>query len=344
MNAQKNEAGAVTPTSHEIHNFGTRVAREFIANGTPVFVAPRPDSEGENRAISAAPRFMSLARRSLDAKPAPPEFEFPRGWQTLEPDPSALNGWKPDSAVCAVTGVQFDVIDVDPRNGGDVSLAALRDARVLPPIYGEVQTPSGGVHLYIARTGFRKGSPAAGIDLQAGDANGKGRGFVFIPHTMRASKVDGKQRLYKVTQPIDWEAMRHGANHPDAEIWLRFLHARLGANWIERQAAPVYTGGEHTEREKRYLATTLENICLGVQGTSAGSRNNTLNRAAYRVGQLVAGCGLDANEAYAALVRAGVATGLPEREAAFTVERSIQQGMAQPLAPGPFAENNEDDN
>lgn len=344
MNAQKNEAGAATPTSHKMSSW-TRVAREFVANGTPVFVAARPTQGGENRTIPGATRFMKLAQRSIGARPSVvPEFEFPRGWQTFEPDPSALDNWQPGWAVCAVTGVQFDVIDVDPRNGGDVSLAALREANVLPPVYGEVQTPSGGVHLYIARTGFRKGSPAEGIDLQAGDSNGKGRGFVFIPPTIRTSKADGKDRVYKLAQPIDWEGLRTGVGHPDTEIWLKFLHARLGANWIEKTAAPAFTPRDHSEREKRYLESALDAICNDVLQAKSGSRNNTLNRAAYRAGQLVAGCGLNVGEAWAALCRAGMATGLPEREVAFTVERSLQQGVAQPIAPGPFAQNIEDDN
>src|SRR5215469_12021401 len=43
------------------------------------------------------------------------------GWQNTEPgEPSyeAIRLWEPDMALCAVTGPVFDVIDIDPRNGG----------------------------------------------------------------------------------------------------------------------------------------------------------------------------------------------------------------------------------
>lgn len=289
------------------------LARGFIENGVPVFVAQRNPS-------------------------GKPEFHFPKGWQTLKPDMATLDNWKPDAAVCAVTGVQFDVIDVDPRNGGDESLAAMRGAKLLPPIYGEIVTPSGGVHLYVARTGYRKGSPLKGIDLQAGDRDGNGRGFVYIPPTMRFSKVTGKPALYSDAVPPDVQACIAGAEHPDREMFLRMLEVKMPQRETAPPAEP-FQPRPLTSREQRYLQATMQGISDRVASAKPGYRNEELNRCAYKVGQLIAGCGMPEQWARAALLAAAKSVGLTEREAGYTIRRSIEQGKQRPIAPGPFAPN-----
>lgn len=131
-------------------------ARGLIDAGMPVFVAP---ANGEG-------------------------FSFPGSWQTSQCTPRVLDAWKPGDALCAVTGVSLDVLDVDPRHGGDLTLARWRRDGLLPKVYAEVGTPGGGVHLYVARLRIPKTSEG-GIDVQAGDDTGRGRGFVFIPPTVR---------------------------------------------------------------------------------------------------------------------------------------------------------------
>lgn len=327
MTAQTNEAGAATPTSpalpvaptakNYVNSVYLDVPRDFITHGTPVFVAAPHPADSKNAGKS--------------------EFRLPSAWPTIQPDQRRLAPWRPGWAVSAVTGVQFDVIDVDPRNGGDISLEMLRVAGLLPPIYGEIRTPSGGTHLYIARTGFRKGSPAQGIDLQAGDKDGRGRGFVYITPTIRTSKLDGQQRVYEVVRAIDWDALREGVNHPDAEPWLQFLVSRLGHPAVSQQVAPAFTPRPYSNREKRYIETTMQRIVNEMAATPEGSRNDTLNRLAYQVGRLIAGCGVPEQWARDALCRAAVASGLSEYQAKYTIGRSIAQGKQRPIAPGPFA-------
>lgn len=115
----------------------------------------------------------------------------PAGWERTKPSHAAVDRWKSGMALCAVTGIVFDVIDIDPRNGGTLSLKRL--ARDLgddgPEIYWEVATASGGKHLYIAplNLGTRPGF-LPGIDLKGGLKDGTSRGFVFLPPTVRPSK------------------------------------------------------------------------------------------------------------------------------------------------------------
>lgn len=117
----------------------------------------------------------------------------PKQWEKIEPSSSQVGRWNNGMGLCATTGVVFDVIDIDPRNGGQLSLKRL--AKTLgddgPEIYWEVRTASGGKHLYISPLGI--GTVPGflpGIDLKGGKPDGTSRGFVFIPPTVRPSKAE----------------------------------------------------------------------------------------------------------------------------------------------------------
>ena len=83
----------------------------------------------------------------------------------------------------------FDVVDVDPRNGGldswPLLLARLADEP--PELFGIAATPSRGAHFWIASQGVAKTKLAKGIDLQAAG------GFVFIAPTVRPSRAVGRR-------------------------------------------------------------------------------------------------------------------------------------------------------
>ncbi len=51
------------------------------------------------------------------------------------------------------TGQWFDVIDIDPKNGGIQSFLTLLPKGVLPQVHGIACTASGGIHLYVKATG-----------------------------------------------------------------------------------------------------------------------------------------------------------------------------------------------
>lgn len=148
------------------------VARELVTAGIPVFSAP----------------------------PAPGTkigFRLPSRWQqTPAHDASHIDGWQPGWALCMVCGCGFDVIDVDSYAGGGTSLASLNGS--MPEIYGMATTPSGGGHLFVATMNVRSiNALYPGIDVKAGDADGKGRGFVFIAPTVKPSKTDGQPGCYR---------------------------------------------------------------------------------------------------------------------------------------------------
>lgn len=126
-----------------------------------------------------------------------------RNWEAKKADArahDAINEWSAGEALCATTGIIFDVIDHDLQN--DPSGLALKQmAEDLdedgPNVYLETETPSGGRHLWVAfqdigtHPGFR-----TGLDYKGGRKDGTSRGFVFLPPTVRPSKRDGHPRVY----------------------------------------------------------------------------------------------------------------------------------------------------
>jgi hypothetical protein len=125
-------------------------------------------------------------------------YSLPGGWENTAANPAYVNAWRPGRALCAVMGCGLDLVDVDPRNGGD--LAALDG--ILPEVIGEAESPSGGLHLFIASMGVRsRDDVLPGIDVKAGVEGAAGRGFAFIAPTVRVSKTTGERVAYRWVKP-----------------------------------------------------------------------------------------------------------------------------------------------
>src|SRR6185437_474807 len=190
-----------------------------------------------------------------------------RNWQRTKPNHEAVDRWKPGEALCAVTGTTFDVLDIDPRNGWLLSFKRL--ARELgddgPDVYWEVSTPSGGRHLYIAalsigkHTGFLKG-----LDLQGGHPDGTGRGFVFLPPTVRASKVTGEVRHYTCRD----DPIRPPATDNGCDLLRDYILESLG------ESADIATGITRTPAEQ------LRQLCIEAE---AGEQRPALLRFVHEL-------------------------------------------------------------
>ena len=61
-----------------------------------------------------------------------------------------------------------------------------------------------------------------------------------------------------------------------------------------------------------------------------GTRNNTLNRAAFSLGQLIGGREITFTDVFDGLSNAAAACGLPEKEAASVIERAVRDGADHP--------------
>ncbi len=134
-------------------------------------------------------------------------YWFPRHWESTVPTPKWLDptvpgferkAWRPGWALVAVMGHGLDLLDVDPRHGGDASRAELVAAGHWPKVYCIAATPSGGTHEFIASLGVRsRDNLLPGLDVKAGMPDGTGRGVAFLAPTVRVSKVTGELARYR---------------------------------------------------------------------------------------------------------------------------------------------------
>lgn len=100
-------------------------------------------------------------------------------------------------ALCAVMGHVVDAIDVDPRNEGHIDVLKEALEGDMPRVYGVQKTPSGGEHYLIATLNVRKvGNVVPGVDIQAGNEDGVGRGILFLAPTVRLNKTTGEEATY----------------------------------------------------------------------------------------------------------------------------------------------------
>lgn len=190
---------------------------------------------------------------------------------------------------------------------------------LVPPVYGVIRTPSGGMHLYVAKTDFRKCTPLPGIDYQAGDATGEGRGFVFIPPTRRVSKADGVLRGYEVAVPIDWDALGKAEPHQPWMDFLESLRKPVPADLpLPASPPPATDRGEAPEglqdvwddstlapeeRRRRYFDNTVAARIRDLRDDARRiGRNKAVFEAACRLGNLEAGFGYSIDQAKIALV------------------------------------------
>lgn len=262
-----------------------RIAHSLADMGAPVFAAYRDSSK-------------------------PGAFLYPNGWQHTRPGQTShnwINRWRPGMALCMVTGVLFDVLDFDPQNGGD---AAVLPSEVLSVrTYGAQRTPSTGAHWLIARTHLAKGVPAKGIDLQAGDDAGEGRGFVFIAPTVRPAKFGpnkGEDVEYRWEVEPFASVTLHGARgmDPGLDALIDLCQAKRATRTLRvvgREVAhpnidvplPDLDPDDAFEPAADWTEDEAEKIIRGqldaVRHALPGAINSTLGGAARVLGRFVAG-------------------------------------------------------
>ncbi len=169
------------------------IARDLAACGVPIFVAKPAlkggewDPEGGSGGCG---------------------YRLPRGWQNTRPSVATVDAWRPGEALCAVMGHALDLLDVDPRNGGDQARPGLLAAGIWPSVYAVADTPSDGTHEFIAPLGLNSlDGFLSGLDYKGGAADGRGRGFAFIAPTRKRSKITGDIVSYRWRVPPDLAAL-----------------------------------------------------------------------------------------------------------------------------------------
>ena len=99
-----------------------------------------------------------------------------------------------------------------------------------------------------------------------------------------------------------------------------------------RSAAPSAAPTGNQDRFQAYTNKTINEVLDDLRATTKGGRNNALNKAAFRLGQLVGAewSPLDHATAEAELWAAARATGLPDREISQVIKHAIDDGAREP--------------
>jgi Bifunctional DNA primase/polymerase, N-terminal len=297
------------------------MARRLIATAT--------DAAGADAALLRSA--LSLAGRGWHVFPCVPGAKRPalRGnWHDhATTDPARLRSWWGRAAynigiACGPSGLV--VIDLDVPNGtgqlapaerggavtGAGALAALCDQHGRPyplPTYA-AGTPSGGCHLYYAASGapVRNSAGRLGprIDVRAGGGYVIGVG----------SRIGGRRY-------IAWDE-RAPVPLP---LWIAAL-LKDKPPAAARAPAPAPRGAQGTA----YAMAALRDETRLVAAARPGTRNDTLNRAAFNLGQLTAAGLLPSLAIVSALAGAAERAGLPADEARRTIRSGLAAGARRP--------------
>jgi putative DNA primase/helicase len=270
---------------------------------------------------------LAYAAEGLPVFPCSPQNKRPltlRGFKDATTESAQIREWWkkwPQAMIGVPTGqisglLVLDV-DVDPAKNidGFATLGDLeRDHGAIPDTLSST-TPRGGGHYYFAwHSGIRNSAGTLGSGL---DVRGDG-GYIILPPSCRE---DGRcYEWSEASAPIPLEA-------PE---WLIDLAAR-------KPAPPLSTPNNRVNgrvSSGRYARAALERECVAVAAAQLGTRNDTLNRAAFSLFQLVAGGGLSEAEVRSRLYDAASVCGLVQdggaREVLSTIDSACAAGMSNP--------------
>jgi hypothetical protein len=207
-----------------------------------------------------------------------------------------------------------------PLSGADrLSGLARRRGQRYPAGTYIVDTPSGGCHLYFSAAGDGPARNSAGVIGPHIDVRADG-GYVVGA----GSRIGG--RAYADRGPRDPAPL---------PPWL----ARLIRDAHEPPTAPAAAPGQRAgppfadqAQGRAYALAALRSETDRVASARPGTRNDTLNRAAFSLGQLVAAGLVPPIPVITSLIGAARHAGLPEDEAVRTVRNGMAAGARKPRA------------
>lgn len=143
-------------------------------------------------------------------------------------------------------------------------------------------------------------------------------------------QVDIKHKGYILLEPSTFEDGRYEFQTDDAPAPC--------PEWVPRKklserATPQAGGPKIDTGRTGWAETALREELNAVVNASEGERNNTLNRAAFSLAQIVAGGGLDETEVRTRLLGAAITSGLHQDEALKTIQSGFSAGLQQPRGP-----------
>jgi hypothetical protein len=220
-------------------------------------------------------------------------------------DPRRLELWWarwPDANIGLRTGVVMDVADVDTAEGGHALRHLVGGELPAGPL---VRSGAGGWHLWLQPIGHgNRVRLLPGVDWR-----GLG-GYVVAPPSRHASGA-----------AYTW--LRRGSELPPCPPALLDL--------IAGPAPAGRASGGAIAHPGRYAQVALDAEAERVAFAAVGSRNDTLNRAAFALGRLVGAGLLDERSVARELSAAARHAGLGRGETARTIRSGLTAGRRQPI-------------
>ncbi len=234
------------------------------------------------------------------------------GFKDATADEKQIGKWWtscPDANIGLALDGKFWVLDVDNPDG-EKSLTELEAQHEPLPPTTQIRTGSGGRHIYFSAPSFRvkttAGKLGSGIDVRGAS------GYVLVPPSRTVAEYVWISRNRLIQAPEWLLALvrgplraSHGSAHPQGPKRLTPLSRAY--------ARSILTG------ELSYLRQAIP-----------GERNYRLNRAAFRLGQLVATGSLDRGKVETRLTRCALATGLVLAEIEPVIQSALLAGAQQP--------------
>lgn len=196
------------------------------------------------------------------------------------------------------------VVDIDAHSGGETTYAELRRNHDLPRT--ALAATGSGRHLYFARPDDEPipnsvGALGEGVDIRADG------GYIVAPPSRHANG-----RTYR------WVGSRPVERLPASLVAVLMPPARQPVD------SPIVVRGD------TYVRAAYERECADVRAAPVHTRNNTLNRAAFSLGQLVESTGLTEAVVFDGLLAAALDVGLSRREAVATIRSGLRGGRSKP--------------
>lgn len=287
--------------AHEQIGTILQAAQEYAALGWQVFPAPPGEKKSHKSAEHSGGRKWGATK-----DPA----EIARDWQR----------W-PQANVGIVCGPESGllVIEADTEVGHGIdgigNLATLIDQNGPLPGTIEALSPSGSRHLYFRWPDGWDIRNSAGLVAAGVDVRGDGGMVVGVP-----SIKPGHAKPYRWKNP---PGMFDLADCPE---WLLRRCVKLSLQ-ARPARLPIDTGGN------AWADTALRNEIAALLAAPEGKRNETLNKAAFNLGQIVAGGSLSEQTVTERLSAAALGIGLEPVETAASIKSGLQAGFKTPRQP-----------
>jgi len=307
---EKKAPGAATPRGSNSRKTGST---SRIIPQAP----PRQPSAGEiARALEAALRYARLGYAVLPLAPGekrPMGSLVDHGLREATRQEDVIRGWwerAPKAGVGILPPSGVLVLDCDSPDAEGELFAAYPELAKAP----RQRTPRGGCHVFLAlpeQVALSTAAKAlAGVDLR-----GLAKAYVV------AAPTQLPQGTYRWEVPL---------LSPEA---LPPVPASL-VERLQRKPAAQPGGNQHHVVNARelepYAAAALREEAERVRRAPVGTRNNTLNAAAFALGQLVAAGLLERETVEGELAAAAYQAGLEEPEVSRTLRSGLEAGLQEP--------------